>query len=150
MLAQNSMSDTRWADRVRQRSREAWLWMSGRGRCSLDPGEEADHPRGRKAIRHDLQVKMSLLTLRASSGRGSLLPSEVQEMEHIAAERLLTSRSCTCWCLLSRNLEASRQCGECSQRCLIKHDGCRYTYEWASTILILLHTREFTERLWSN
>jgi len=35
------------------------------------------------------------------------------------------SSNWTCWCLLSRNFDASRQCGECSQRCLIRQDGCR-------------------------
>jgi hypothetical protein len=39
-----------------------------------------------------------------------------------------TSMSCTCWCLLNKNFDASRQCGECSQRCLTKQDGWRYTY----------------------
>ena len=36
-----------------------------------------------------------------------------------------TSRSWTCWCLLRRDFEVSRQCGECSQRCLTKQDGWR-------------------------
>lgn len=46
-----------------------------------------------------------------------------------------TSMSCTCWCLLSKNLDASRQCGVCSQRCLIKHDGWRYTYDEMMSVL---------------
>jgi len=48
-----------------------------------------------------------------------------------------TSMSCTCWCLLSKNLDASRQCGVCSHRCLIKQDGWRYTFEQLSHVKIV-------------
>lgn len=34
--------------------------------------------------------------------------------------------------MLSSSFEASRQCGECSHRCLMRQDGCRYTFEQLS------------------
>lgn len=58
-----------------------------------------------------------------SSGSEVPVPpaEEGARCERIAA----ASRSWTCWCLLSTNLEASRHCGACSQRCLMRQDGWR-------------------------
>lgn len=63
-----------------------------------------------------------------SSGREVPPDAEGAMCERMAA----ASRSCTCWCLLSTNLEASRQCGVCSHRCLMRHEGWRYIFEQLS------------------
>jgi len=68
-----------------------------------------------------------------SSGRDEPPDADGVKCERIAA----ASISCTCWCLLSNNFDASRQCGVCSQRCLIKHDGWRYTFEQLSHVKIV-------------
>ncbi len=83
----------------RGRKHGPWKGVSHRGRGSLDPGEEADRQRGRKARENDPREAMSRQTQRALDERGWQQPVGIRNELSWGVPKspgVLTSSNWTC------------------------------------------------------